>query len=105
MMDDAVEPPGSSRRRRQNVAGEPLYEDLPPAQYGVAPEAARNDHKLDAPSRQRQITDPTMVPTVHAPRSGTAGWTCRGFFRCANRDRGVRGIVDCTHNNKTAGYQ
>ena len=105
MMDDAVQPPSSSRRRRQNIAREPLYEDLLAAQYGLASEAARNDHQLDASSRQRQVADPTMVPTVHAPRSGTAGWTCRIFLRRTNRDRGLRGIVDCTHNNKTTGYQ
>jgi hypothetical protein len=105
MMDDAVEPPSSSRRRRQNIAREPLYKDLPAAQHGVAPKAARNYHKLDASSRQWQITDPTMVPTVRASRNGTAGWTCRRLFRWTNCDRGIRGIVDCTHNNKTAGYQ
>ena len=43
MVDDAVEPPGPARRWRQNIGGEPLYEDLPAAQYGLAPEAARND--------------------------------------------------------------
>ena len=58
MVDDAVESPGSSRRWRQDITGKPLHEDLPAAQYGVAPEAARNDHKLDTPSRQRQIADP-----------------------------------------------
>jgi hypothetical protein len=26
-------------------------------------EAARNDHQLDASPRQRQVTDPTMIPT------------------------------------------
>jgi hypothetical protein len=71
----------------------------------LAPEAARNDHQLDASSRQRQVANPTMVPTMHALRSGTAGWTCRRYLRRTNRDRGVRYIVDCTHNNKTAGYQ
>src|SRR5580698_4621818 len=105
MVDDAVEPPGPARRGRQNIGGEPLCEDLLAAQYGLAPEAARNDHQLDASSRQRQVADPTMVPTVHAPRSGTAGWTCRRYLRRTNRDRGVRDIVDCNHNNKTAGYQ
>jgi hypothetical protein len=93
MMDYAVEPPGASRRWCENIAVETLYEDLAAAQYGVAPEAARNDHQLDASSRQRQVADPTMVPTVHAPRSGTAGWTSRRFFRCTNRDRGGHGIV------------
>ena len=77
MMDDAIEPPSSSRRWRQNVSGETLCEDLPAAQHCVAPKAARNDYKLDAPSRQRQIAGPTMVPTVDTPRNGTAGWACR----------------------------
>jgi hypothetical protein len=30
---------------------------------------------------------------------------CRRLLQPTNRDRGVGGIVDCTHNNKTAGYQ
>jgi hypothetical protein len=98
----AVESPGSSRRWRQDIAGETLYEDLSAAQHGVAPKAARNDPKLDTPSRQRQVADPTVIPTVHTPRNGTAGWTCRRFFRCTNC---VGGIVARTNNSKTAGYQ
>lgn len=50
MMHDAIEPSSSSRRWRQNVSGETLCEDLPAAQHCVAPKAARNDYKLDAPS-------------------------------------------------------
>jgi hypothetical protein len=46
MMNNAVEPPGSSRRWRQDITGKSLHEDLPAAQHGVAPEATRNDHKL-----------------------------------------------------------
>ena len=41
MMDDALESPGSSCRRRQHIAGETLSEDLPAAQHGVAPKPTR----------------------------------------------------------------
>jgi hypothetical protein len=63
MVDDAVESPGPSRQWRQNIGGEPLYEDSLAGQYGLAPEAARNDNQLNASSRQRQVADPAMVPT------------------------------------------
>jgi hypothetical protein len=104
-MNNAIEPPSSSRRWCQNIAVETLYEDLPAAQYGVTPKAARNHHKLDASSRQRQIAGPTMESTVDTPRNSTAGWACRRILRCTKGDRGPCGIVDSTHNNKTAGYQ
>jgi hypothetical protein len=104
-MNNAVEPPSSSRRWREDIVGEPLHEDLRTAQHGVAPEAARNNLKLDAPSRQRQIADPTMVPTMHAPRSGTAGRTYPKIFRRADRDCRRRGIMDRRHHNEAAGHQ
>ena len=65
MMNNAIEPPGSPGRWRQNIARKALDKDLPPAQYGVAPKAARNDHKLNASSGQRQIANPTLIPAVH----------------------------------------
>ncbi len=75
MVDDAIEPARTPRRRRQHPFQKALGEDLPPAKNGVAAKAASDYYELDHPARQWKVPDPASVAAMNAARGGAARWT------------------------------
>lgn len=75
MVDNPLQPPRTPREGRQHVGREAFGEDLPPAQYGVAPEAPDNDLEFDASPAERQVGRAPQVTALNAARGSAAGRT------------------------------
>ena len=65
MVDDMVEPGGSSRPRGQNVLVKAFGEDPPAAQHGVAVKSARHDGEPNRLACHRQVRQAARIPAMN----------------------------------------
>jgi hypothetical protein len=78
---------------------------LPPAQDGVAAEAASDHHKLNDTPRQRQIGHAALVMAMHASGNRSARGTQTKTSRAADGDNGSVRLAERTFHNKPGRHQ
>ncbi len=105
VMDDSVQPRRAPGRWSQRPFGEPLSEDLVPAQDGIATEAASGHQKLYDPPRDRQISHASSIPAMDTPGNGSARWTQTNASGRPDRDNGLIISVVRILNNKPTRHQ
>jgi hypothetical protein len=102
VVDDKIEPRRSPRPPRQCAVIEAFGENASTAQSSIAAEAARDDHKLNPPPRERQIGETSLIPAVDPPRSCTASGTQTRGVQGTDGDHGRGAITDDALHAKSA---